>query len=189
MNLLKVVLSCLVAFVAAVFGLSYLLPAQVQLEQSLMLNATPEQVYSLLNNPMEWEKWSPVNKTADPTMIRLFGGPMTGVGAKMKWSGDDVGNGELELTESTASASVAYKEHMTDDATTLEGRFVLTAVEGGTAVYWTQKAHLEDKPLARLKGLWLKYKKKNELEKGLQGLKSSLDSGTKKPMKRRIAAS
>ncbi|WP_439883065.1 SRPBCC family protein [Pontibacter sp. MBLB2868] len=190
MNLLKIVpLSC-VALGAAVYGASFLLPTELQLEHTLVLEATPEQVYHLLNNPTEWEKWSPVNKTTDPSMIRLFGGPMAGVGAKMRWSGDEVGNGEIELTESTEPASVAYKEILPDEATILEGSFRLAAVEGGTAIYWTQKAQLQDKPLAKLKGAWLKYKRQTELEEGLLRLKTLLKKNdSKKGAKRSIASS
>ncbi|MFD2515598.1 SRPBCC family protein [Pontibacter locisalis] len=185
--LMKVLLSVAVVIVVTL-GISFLLPTHLLLERSVVLDAKPAQVYSLLSNPTEWEKWSPVNKSVDPTMIRLFSGPMSGVGAKMQWSGDGVGNGEVELVEATANEKIIYTERDTSNALTIEGAFLLTAAEGNTVIYWSQKARIEDNPFERLKGLWLKYKKENELEEGLLRLKSTFEeSNPKKPGRRKLA--
>lgn len=188
MKLLKILLFASVLVVAMLYGFSFMLPTSINLEQAVLLNAKPEQVYPLLNNPTEWEKWSPVNKSVDPSMIRLYGGPLSGTGARMQWSGDRVGNGYVLLTESIAPGLVNYTENETEDSLTMIGSFRLEPKQGKTIVYWSQKTSLPDKPLARLKGFILKQRKQTELEEGLNRLRTYLDNTyNKKPAKRRLA--
>ncbi|MFD2999191.1 SRPBCC family protein [Pontibacter toksunensis] len=180
MKLLSFVLLFLLLLTAALAGASFLLPTQLEVRQSMVLPATPEEVYAHLVNPMEWEKWTVVNKQTDPSMIYLYGGPMAGTGARMQWSGDKVGNGKVVFTESISPSSLLYIENAEDDTSRLQGSFILTAVEGGTEVTWLQQATFGEKPWERLSCLMKSYKKQDEAEKGLLGLKVLLMNNSKK---------
>ncbi|MBF9255567.1 SRPBCC family protein [Pontibacter sp. 172403-2] len=156
---------------AAFCGIAYRLPTQVQAEHRVVLRVSPEQVYPYLNNPMEWPKWSALSKAADPSIIYLYGGPMTGVGARMQWSGDKLGDGSLQLTASTSPNSIAYVQRETSLPDSVFGEFTLTPATGGTEVTWRQTSAIGTNPLDRYVGLYRQYKKQQEVEQGLEGLK------------------
>lgn len=180
MKLLPIVLLSLLLFTAALAGASFLLPTQLEVRQSMVLPASPEEVYAHLANPMEWEKWTVLNKHTDPSMIYLYGGPMAGTGARMQWSGDKVGNGNVVFTESINPSSLLYTENADDDTSRLQGSFTLEEVTGGTELIWVQQATFGEKPWERIFCMLKTYKKQDEAEKGLLGLKTLLLNNSKK---------
>lgn len=180
MKLLPVVLTSVTLLTAALAAATYLLPTQLEVRQSIVLTASPEEVYAHLNNPMEWEKWTVLNRQADPSMIYLYGGPMAGTGARMQWSGDKVGNGRIVFTESMSPSSLLYQESEGEDTSRLQGSFTLGAIAGGTEVVWQQQASFGEKPWDRIHCLLTKYRKQEEAEKGLLSLKTLLLNNSKK---------
>ena len=178
--LLKVLLPVPVLLAASAVAAYYLLPTKLEVQQSIVLQAPPEEVYALLDNPMQWEKWSVLNKQEDPSMIHLYGGPMTGTGARMQWSGDRVGNGLVIFTGSISPASLTYKQSENTATQSIEGSFTLAPVAGGTQVVWRQQAAVGDNPWQRLLGAVQKYRKQEEAERGLLGMKTLLLNNSKK---------
>jgi len=146
----------------------------------MVLPATPEEVYALLDNPTQWEKWSVLNKQEDPTMIHLYGGPMSGTGARLQWSGDRVGNGAVLFTESISPSTLVYEQNENSATRTIKGSFTLAPVAGGTQVVWRQQAIVGQNPWERLLGAVQRYRKQEEVEKGLLGLKTLLLNNSKK---------
>ncbi len=189
MKLLRIILLAFVLLAIALIGIAYQLPLQIEVEQSIVLEAHPEQVFKLLENPAEWEKWSAINTTDDPTMIRMYGGPMLGAGARMQWSGDKVGNGEIMFTESTKPLYLSYKQVDNEFTLPVTGSFNLQpTAKTNTTLLWKQTAIIKDEPLARLFGVWQKYNKQEELEESLLRLKSALINLNSKPAsKKRMA--
>lgn len=180
MKLLIISLLSLLVFLAALAGASYLLPTHLEVQQSIVLDAPPAEVYKHLDNPVEWEKWTVVNKQTDLSMIYLYGGPMVGKGARMQWSGDKVGNGHVLFTESISPSALYYLESAGHDTSKLEGSFTLAEVTGGTELVWRQQAAFGEHPWDRVNCLLQTYKKKEEAEKGLLGLKTLLSINSKK---------
>lgn len=180
MKVLIIVLLSLLVLLAGLGGASYLLPSQLEVRQSIVLDASPDEVYAHLNNPMDWEKWTVLNKQHDPTMIYLYGGPMAGAGARMQWSGDMVGNGQVVFTESISPSSLVYLELDDHDTSKIQGSFSLAAVTGGTEVVWRQHAAYGETPWGRIHCLLKTYRKQDEAEKGLLGLKTLLLNNSKK---------
>ena len=180
MKLLLIVLISLLILLAALTGASYQLPTQLEVQQSIVLNAAPEEVFTLLDNPTEWQKWSVLNKQADPSIIHLYGGPMYGPGARMQWSGDRAGNGQVVFTESISPQQLTYLQSEESDTNKLEGTFTLQPVEGGTQVVWRQQAPVGEYPWQRVKGVLQQYKKQEEAAQGLLGLKTLLQHSSKK---------
>lgn len=189
MKPLKIVILAFVLLAIALFGASYQMPLQIEVEQSIALDAAPEQVYPLLENPANWEKWSALNTTMDPSMIRLYSGPMAGAGARMQWSGDKVGTGEVTLTESISPKHLRYKQSHNGSASSALGSFILERTDGdSTLLKWKESTALKDEPIARLLGAWQKHKKEEELSKGLNRLKDLLENKTSKPGDKRSVA-
>ncbi|MCC9137392.1 SRPBCC family protein [Pontibacter silvestris] len=156
------------------------LPNQCVVEQVVVLKAPPEEVYAFINNPAEWPKWTILNKKTDPSVIHLYAGPMQGKGARMQWSGDKVGNGQLIITESTNPYSITYVQKEEGGEDTTRGEFVLQQVNRGTMVHWKQRTPLADNPLGRVQGAIRKYKKQNELQQSLQGLNNLISNNSKR---------
>ncbi|GAA4445296.1 hypothetical protein GCM10023188_48250 [Pontibacter saemangeumensis] len=186
--LFKVLLPLPVLLAAAAGAAYYLLPAELEVQQAIVLQAPPEEVYALLDNPMEWQKWSVLNKQEDPSMIHLYGGPMAGAGARMQWSGDRVGNGQVVFTESISPSSLTYRQSENGAAENILGSFTLAPVAGGTQVVWKQQAVVGQSPWQKVLGAVQKYRKQDEVEKGLLGLKTLLlNNSKKKAVKTRTA--
>lgn len=168
---LFVLVSLLVAATAVYFG-SFLLPASYEVSRSITVHAKAEQVFPYINNPTEWEKWNAWNKSYDPSMIRLYGGPMSGKGASQEWNGDKVGMVKMHFTESTPPSQLYYKQQTKGDLHETIGIFSLEPVEGGTRIVWLQKSNLDDSTLGRYKGFFKKLKVEQETEQSLLALKS-----------------
>lgn len=180
MKRVTLVISGLLVLTAALAGAIYKLPTQLDVQQSIVLNTSSEMVYAHLDNPVAWEKWTMLNKEIDPSMIYLYGGPMAGTGARMQWSGDKVGNGQVVFTGSTRPTLLTYIESDDEDTSKLQGSFTLTAVEGGTKLVWRQQATFGLNPWDRVYCLLKTYRKQDEAEKGLLNLKTLLLNNSKK---------
>jgi uncharacterized protein YndB with AHSA1/START domain len=164
-----VLVSLLIAATAVYFG-SFLVPDSYEVSRSIVVKAKPDQVFSLLNNPTQWEKWNVWNKDYDPTMIRLYGGPMAGKGASQQWNGDKVGMVQMHFTESTPPSQLYYKQQTKGEPFETIGIFSLEPVEDGTKVVWHQKARFTDEPYDRYRGFIKKLKTEQETEQSLLAL-------------------
>lgn len=168
---LIVLVSLLVASAAVYFG-SFLLPGSYEVSRAIVIKAEPEQVFPYLNNPTQWEKWNAWNKAYDPSMIRLYGGPMAGKGASQQWHGDKLGMVQMHFTESTPPSQLYYKQLTKGDPFETIGIFSLEPVEAGTKVVWHQKARLADGPYERYKGFFRKLRTEQEAEQSLLALQT-----------------
>ncbi|GAB3814678.1 hypothetical protein GCM10028895_08000 [Pontibacter rugosus] len=139
MRLLKIVLLALVALSAAGYGATFFLPTAFEVERSIYLQHSPEEVYRYLNNPTEWPNWSAVNKQTDPTVIHLYGGSFEGKGARLQWSGDKLGNGQVVLTESINPSSITYLQSLQDVADSVQGFFTIAPERGAHSLSGSRK--------------------------------------------------
>ncbi len=167
---LFVLMSLLVA-AAAVFAGSLLLPDTYEVSRAIVVQAKPEKVFPYLNNPTEWEKWNAWNKTYDPTMIRLYGGPLSGQGAYQEWNGDRIGQVKMRFTESNPPAQLYYTQQTKGEEFESVGIFSLEAVEDGTKIVWLQKSRVADDIFNKYRGFFLKLKMEQETEQSLVSLK------------------
>src|ERR1700733_8455196 len=88
-----------ILFLAYLAG--FLLPRKVQVERTATINASPEAVYSLVNNLATYDKWMPWNQL-DPTWKVEYAPQTTGAGAWYKWDSKNskVGKGKLTIDQS-----------------------------------------------------------------------------------------
>ena len=78
-------------------------------QRTAVIKAPPEKVFPFIDDFERWPAWSPWEKK-DPAMKRSFGATKSGKGAKYAWEGNsDVGQGSMEISESTAPSRVALK--------------------------------------------------------------------------------
>jgi hypothetical protein len=162
----------LVVLAAVFFGGATLLPDQIEVKQTIVVKATPDQIFPYLNNTSNWKRWSAWNITNDPSLIYLYGGPVSGAGARQNWNGDKVGNWHMLFTQSTAPDSLNYELKQEGQTIKSTGSFVLQKTEDGTLVTWIQRTPLEDNAVALYRGAWQNYKTEKEILESLTNLQS-----------------
>lgn len=178
--LIKVFLSLLIIVAAFVTVAYFSLPKKSEIKLSIYIDATPEQIYPFINNPTEWEHWSAWNKTKDPTIIHMYGGPWSGAGASHRWSGDKTGNSMMVFKESISPSSLQYEQTQDSSPHKTIGSFELEEVAGRTRVVWHQVTPFENTPMAVLMGNWRKQKTEEELTESLRGLQTLVSKNTLK---------
>lgn len=171
MKLLLKICAVLLAVVAiGVIGVSYKLPRQAVVKQSVVIAASPDRIFPLLNNPTEWKRWSAWNNTYDPTLIHMYGGPLSGTGARQSWSGDKTGTWQMVFTASAAPDSLTYELKQQGQTIVTKGAFTLQLADNGTLVTWQQTTPLQDDILSLYKGVWFNYKTQKEVQQALSNL-------------------
>lgn len=112
-------------------------PDEFRVERSVVIQAPAEKIFPLINDLRAFSTWSPYEKI-DPAMQRSYSGPASGVGAAYAWRGNDqVGQGRMEITRSSAPDSVLMR---LDFEAPMEAHntaaFTLTPEGSGTRVNW-----------------------------------------------------
>lgn len=97
--MLKIIAGIVAAAIAVVLIIAATKPDNFVVQRTLDVNASPEEIYPLINDFHHWTKWSPYEKL-DPNLQRVYSGANAGKGAVYEWSGDNkVGKGRMEITE------------------------------------------------------------------------------------------
>lgn len=172
MKLLYAMAVALVVLAAGLFGYATLLPRQAFVKQTILVNASPDQVFPYINNPTNWKQWCAWNKKHDPSLIYMYGGPVSGVGARQNWNGDKTGNWHMVFTESTENDRLAYELKQAGQTAKTTGSFTLEESENGTLVTWQQTTPLEDNILDLYKGAYHNYKTEEQILEGLTNLQA-----------------
>lgn len=177
--LLKICVGVCATTAVGLVLLSYKLPRQAVVKQSIELDVAPDKVFPYLNNPTDWKRWTAWNKEYDPSVIYMYGGPLTGAGARQSWSGDKTGNWQMVFTNATAPDSLTYDLKETGKTIVAKGAFILEPTAAGTKLTWRQTTPVEDNMLALYKAVWQNYRTEQQVQQGLQNLKT-LISDTKR---------
>ena len=164
----------LAVLVALVVGGAYLLPGVAHVERSTVMAASPEEVFSVVNDMSRFNEWSPWAKLDPNTKYTMEGSP-TGVGAKMSWSSanENVGTGTQEIIESTPFSHVKTKLDFGGQVAT--ATFTFAPGEGGTKVTWAFDSELGMNPVARYFGLMFDGMIGKDYEAGLANLKALVE--------------
>src|SRR6476469_11841 len=113
-------------------------PGSFRISRSTVLAASPNEVFSLVNDFRKWEAWSPWAKL-DPECKNTFEGARSGTGAIFKWSGNHrVGEGRQKIIASRPGELVRIKvQFIRPFAATNQTDFDFESEENGTRVTWT----------------------------------------------------
>lgn len=88
-------------------------PSHFAIERKATIAAAPAALYAAVSDFHEWQKWSPWEEL-DPKMTRTHEGAPAGTGAIYKWKGnDEVGEGQLTITEAKPAERVVIKLELT----------------------------------------------------------------------------
>jgi uncharacterized protein YndB with AHSA1/START domain len=171
--MIKTIAIALVLLIAALLIYAATKPDSFRIERTTTIKATPEKIFPLVNDFHQWEAWSPWEKI-DPALKRTYAGAASGKGAVYEWSGNkDIGQGRMEIVESTPSTKVALK---LDFITPFEAHnmveFVLVPQGDSTTV--TQAMYGPSPYVSKLMSLVFSVDKMvgGKYEEGLASLKS-----------------
>ena len=160
----------------------FLLPRDVHVERSVLIERPVEAVFDLVNGFESFESWSPWADD-DPDTVYAYSGPEAGVGARMSWSGDprQVGKGWQEITEVQPGSLVRIHLNFEQQGEA-DTYFMTERTQGGTLLTWGFDADLAEGQglfggiLARYFGLFFDQWIGADYEKGLARLKAYAES-------------
>lgn len=132
-TLLKILVTIFILLV--IFALSGLfLPKNVKIESVKDIQAPIEIVFDQVNKLENWENWSPWLEK-DSTMKLSYQGPAAGKGAVYIWSGEDSGNGSLEITGSESNARIETYINFNGQSNA-NGEWTFEEINGTTRIKW-----------------------------------------------------
>ncbi|MEO8365640.1 MAG: SRPBCC family protein [Pseudoxanthomonas sp.] len=178
MKLLKWLLTVLLLMGVALMG-GLLLPGNSHLQRSVVIERPPAEVFAALNSFQRFTEWSPWSDL-DRDAIYTYSGPLTGVGAKMAWTGNSsIGSGSQQIIKSTPDRSIVNALDVGGSQAT--AGYLLVAESSGTRVTWSMDSAHGYNPVKRWFGaLLLDRVVGKDYEKGLAKLKSVLESGPRR---------
>lgn len=171
--MLRTILLVIVVLLAGLLIYAALKPQTFRVERTTTIKATPEKIFSLINDFHQWALWSPWEKV-DPAVKRTYSGATNGKGAIYEWSGNkQIGQGRMEIIESSPPSQIVIKidfiqpmeGHNTIDFT-LERQGEMTAV--------TQAMYGPSPFISRLMTIFFSMEKMvgGKFEEGLANLKA-----------------
>lgn len=176
------ILGGLAAFIIIVIALGFLLPDKAQVEREIVINAPQEEIFALVSDFGEWEKWSPW-ANIDPNAEYSFSGE--GVGQRMEWKSDhpDVGAGAQEITAMEAPNTLVTHLDF-GDMGQADAAFTLSPAEGGaTKVVWAFESNMRKgvpahmQPVSTYMGFFMDAFLGPAYEEGLANLKRVAENG------------
>lgn len=177
MKLIVRLLTGLVVLIAVLAGIGMLLPREVTVERSTVINAPAGDIYPLVVNLEANQQWSPW-AGLDPDATYTYNDIPEGVGATMAWASEspDVGNGSMEITEATdnEALTVALDFGEMGSGTAF---WAFEEADGATTATWTLVADMGAGPIGRWIGLKMDDWVGADYERGLANLKSVVEGG------------
>ncbi|MBI1212022.1 MAG: hypothetical protein GC190_11205 [Alphaproteobacteria bacterium] len=166
----------LVVLVAAAVGIAFVLPQHPHMQRETIVAASPEQVFVIVEDMSRWNDWAPWAKM-DPDIKQTFEGPGKGLGAKMSWTSEKLGNGSMTIVESTPFKEI--KEDLDFAGNKATATFTFAPADGGTKVVWSFDSDAGMNPISRYFGLLLDSMVGKDYETGLASLKALAESDAK----------
>ena len=176
MKLIRHLIIILVIGAAVLAGGGLLLPGEIRVERSAVIQAPPSAVFPYVNSAAKFNEWSPW-AARDPNTQYAFTGPAEGAGNRMQWQSEHMGSGSMAIVESVPDRKVALAldfGHMGE----ADSSYVLTPEKDGTRVTWGIVSRLPYEPVARWMGLMLGRWIGADFEDGLRRLKNKVEKGT-----------
>jgi hypothetical protein len=171
------------AAVGAAVALVFLRSPEYRIERSIQVYAFRSEIFGLLNDLHRWADWSPW-ETLDPSRLRSFSGPASGIGSSYAWSGKGrVGEGRMTIIESRPDEVVGITiEFFRPFKAICSMELSLRADSGATRVTWTMTG--TNTMAAKLFSLVSDMEKAigRDFERGLSTLKTVCEAKSLQPV-------
>ena len=170
----------LVAIAAIIFIVAAAMQSSdFRVTRTATISTPASAVFAQVNDLQKWDAWSPWAKL-DPDARNSFEGPVSGIGAVMRWAGNNkVGQGSMTIIESRPDEFIRFKlEFLKPFAATNTAEFTFNSENDQTTVTWTMygKSNFKSKAI----GLIMNCDKMvgGQFEKGLAALKSVVEAAS-----------
>lgn len=166
-----------VALIAgALYGVGrFLLPNSLEVTRDVAIQRPRAAVFAMINDLRIVREWSPYY-ARDPDAEYAFGGEGPGAGQTMRWISNvrQVGTGRMSIVSSSTNEEVEGILELGNRAT-LNSRFLVRPVQGGSAVAWSVSAQCAEGATnvpCRYMNLVLRGMIERDLDSGLTRLKT-----------------
>ncbi len=171
----KIIIGVVAVIVLLVLA-GFLMPAEVHVERSVVIDAPPAKVFPHLCSFEASQKWSPWAER-DPEMTNSYEGTACTVGHSHSWSGNDqVGTGKQTITALEQDKRVETDLDFGEQG--LAKAFITVTPEGeGSKVTWGFDTDMGMNPIGRWFGLFMDGMIGGDYESGLARLKGIAEKG------------
>jgi effector-binding domain-containing protein len=138
MKILKWILIIIGAIIVLFLVYSASQPNQLNLEESITIDAPAEKVYAEIINFPEWNNWA-VWSQLDPNMKSSYSEEMGKVGSFSEWKSENqmVGNGRQDVVEVRENEYMKAAMQFDGMDGTAYAEFILEPTDEGTLIRWT----------------------------------------------------
>ena len=172
--MLSKLLKGLVGLAVVLFGISFLLPKDMNMTITQDLDASPEQVFHQVNNVENWKNWSPWFEM-DPDMEITYGEIKAGAGAFYSWASEKkfVGEGQMIIDESIVNEKIGTVLKFEGEPDGFADMNLTALEEGGTNISWNFSSEYSAKmPWERFQVAMGRMMLKSSYYKGLDAIDS-----------------
>ena len=134
-SMLKRVIIGVIALIAILLIVGYLLPRNFSVSRSNFINAEANEIFASVADLRSWPEWTPWNHEMDPTLEYQYSGPDSQVGFISSWTSEKSGSGTLEITSAEEGRGIVYLLSF-EGETPADGVVQITAMKGGCEVLW-----------------------------------------------------
>ena len=166
MNAMKKILKWALIVVLAFTTFNWFISPDYKIERSIEINVPTYIVYEQVTDLHQWENWA-IWWKQDTAMITNYSGEERGLGAKMIWTSDVVGDGDLEIIECSSQG-------MKTKLAWGNGSWHFEETENGTNVSWSMNGKMPF--LMSFMTMFIEDMVAPDFEKGLTGLKEVCES-------------
>ena len=163
---MKKILKWALIVVLAFTTFNWFISPDYKIERSIEINVPTYIVYEQVTDLHQWENWA-IWWKQDTAMITNYSGEERGLGAKMIWTSDVVGDGDLEIVE-CSSQGIKTKLAWGN------GSWHFEETENGTNVSWSMSGKMPF--LMSFMTMFIEDMVAPDFEKGLAGLKEVCES-------------
>lgn len=150
------------------------LPSSLHVEQTTVINAPAEKIFSEISDFKKWSTWSPWHED-DPAMLVQMQGEPGAVGSSMTWESGKHGTGRQIITASTGGRIM--RTFLDFEKRGRSGTlWRLDPVSGGTQVTWSLDTEYGSNYAGRYMALYLRSYAETTFQRGLASLKAHCEN-------------
>lgn len=154
-------------------------PGDMRVERKKVISAPPAEVFAVVNNAREFQKWSPWHKKDTSTQY-VYSGPEAGKGATFTWKSNNsaVGYGKWEVLDAVPNSRVDLQFTYEDYPPTPAG-YILKPAGTGTELTWYMDAEDVSNPWEKFGGIMMEYFVGKDYNEGLESLEAYMKTKPK----------
>ena len=161
----RIILKWMIITMLAFTTFNLFISSDYEFERSIEIEAPIDSVYNQVSDLHNWPNWA-VWWKKDSTIDTEYFGEKNGKGASMKWKGEEVGSGGLEIV-SCSPDRIEIKLHL--GSMTPNGIWQFKEIDDGTKVTWKMQGEMPF--FIRFMTLFMDKMAGPDLSQGLKNLK------------------